>query len=142
MKPQAGKAACNSAKRVGHKISPAVKDALRQNAEAPQAPHIERNVNDPDVDIIRSPHSPGLVDQSLHPGICAPSHQVWNLRGGERSSRKHHANKNQNIRTDNRGGYGRYFDQRWPAGARLLLRLDIRPRAALRADVVGMSSRL
>jgi hypothetical protein len=58
--PQTGQAAGDPAGGVNQQITPAIKDPLGQQAQVPQTPHVEKNVDDPDVNIVRRKHPPGL----------------------------------------------------------------------------------
>jgi len=140
MQSQAGKTPANPAKRIRQKIGPAVEHSLRQRSQVPQAPHVECDMNDPDVNVVRSPHAPGLAGESLQPSIRAPFHQVRNLRRNRRSIRKCHTEEHQHVGADNGRRHRHCFDKRRAVCLRLLLCANKCPGAAFGTNIVGISS--
>ena len=100
MPPQAGQAAGDPAGGVNQQVTPAIKDPLRQQAQVPQTPHVEKDVDDPDVNIIRGQHPPGLRSERQRGKVRAPRHQLHGRRRQGRHSRKHHGEKDEDIDTD------------------------------------------
>ena len=129
MPPQACQAAGNPAGGVGEQVGPTVKNPLRQAPQVPQAPHVEKNVQNTDMQVIRAQDPPRLGPERSRPPIGAPVEQLRGGRLGQRHARTAIARKTATFSPTSTlvtGGRGR--------------ETAIRGEAGEAADLVGTST--
>src|SRR5580693_4969217 len=76
MPPQARQTAREAAEGVGQYIRPGIEDPLREKPEAPEAPHIERDVNDSTMNVGGSQDAPRLRGQRERTPVRPPLQQL------------------------------------------------------------------
>ena len=109
MPPKTGNASGDTRRRVDEKISPPVKNTLCQCAQIEQAPHVEADVDDSDVHVVRSQYPPGLRRKRKGAPVGSPFQQLGTCRRYEGRSGQSHQHENsyvdsdQNSREGNRG---------------------------------------
>jgi len=103
----AGDAAEDAADEVGEKIGEAAEEALGRAAKIPEAPHIEAEVNQAEVDEHAGDEAPPLAVEGQRSEISAERDGL--LRSGTEGgdSAEHHDGEYQNARSDERNSYGK-----------------------------------
>jgi hypothetical protein len=102
--PQAGEASPDAACGISQDIRPGIQDPLHQQAQVPQTPHVEKDVDDADVHIIRSQHAPGLRAQRIRAPVSSPVQQLFCVAAQWRNAGHNHGHKHQYIQSRQNSG--------------------------------------